>query len=353
MDSLIANKTKGTILVTGANGSLGSTIVSQIVSEPELAAHHGLYAVRNANAAPALAAAIGAGKRTQNHTYDLISLDLTDLASIRVVAALINARVAAGEIPALRSVILNAGYLEFTSQSWTKDGFDTSFASNYLGHWLLTLLLLQSLDRQDGRIIVVGSESHDPFNSKSKAAFNEPRWMTFMPEDNCDHIAYGTWSTAEADPSFHCGFRRYGASKFCQVMMIPELQHRLDSDPVLSKIRVLGVDPGSMPTNLIRRGPWMVRVFMFQLIMPWLAPLIGWLQPNGPFRTLRMGATDVLAAALDSGAGRFSKATYFYGSRIEEMTTEARDEKKRERLWVDSVRYTGLTKNETALMAWA
>lgn len=50
-----------------------------------------------------------------------------------------------------------------------------SFASNYLGRWLLTLMLLQGLDRRDGRIVVVGSESHDPFNSKSNAAFQRAK----------------------------------------------------------------------------------------------------------------------------------------------------------------------------------
>lgn len=206
MESSTANSnTKGTILVTGANGSLGSTIASQIVTIPELAAFHAIYAVRNANAAPVLAAAIRDGTCTQSHTHDTISLDLTDMASVRAVAASINARVASGEVPALRAVVLNAGYLEFTSQSWTtKDGFDMSFASNYLGHWLLALLLLQSLDRRDGRIVVVGSESHDPYNSKSRGSFNHSRWMSFISDEgSCDHIAYGTWSTSEEDSSFH------------------------------------------------------------------------------------------------------------------------------------------------------
>lgn len=107
-----------------------------------------------------------------------------------------------------------------------------------------------------------------------------------------------------------------------------------------------------MPTNLIRRGPWLIRVLMFKLIMPWLALLMGWLQPNGPYRTLGMGAADVLAAALDTGARGSPRGAYFYGSRIEEMTAEAQDEKKREMLWVDSLRYTGLTRDETVLTAW-
>lgn len=150
---------KGTILLTGANGSLGSAIVSEIASRPEFAAYHGIYAVRNASAAPALKSALQAGSRP--HSYDILSLDLADLESVRETATAINARIAAGEIPHIRAIILNAAYQEFDTQTWTADGFDTSFASNYLGHWLLTLLLLQSLDREYGRVVVLGSLAHE------------------------------------------------------------------------------------------------------------------------------------------------------------------------------------------------
>lgn len=211
---------KGTILVTGANGSLGSTMASQIASTPELAAYHGLYAVRDAKAAPVLRSALAQHKTTNPHSHDIISLNLADLANVRAVAATINARVASGQIPPIRALILNAGYLEFTSQSWTADGFDMTFASNHLGHWLLTALLLQSMDRDAGRVVVVGSESHDPHNHKSKASFDDARWKEFMRDGSSESMARGTWSTSEEDPSYNGGFRRYGASKFCQAMMM-------------------------------------------------------------------------------------------------------------------------------------
>lgn len=133
-------------------------------------------------------------------------------------------------------------------------------------------------------------------------------------------------------------------------MSSPELQSRLDTDPLLSNIRILGVDPGSMPSNLVKRGPWIVRIFMFKLIMPWLSPLMGWLVPNGTYRTLRMGATDILQAALSPRADAFAKGSYYYGSRLDDMSLEAKDEKKNKRLWADSVRYTGLTEKETSLV---
>ena len=64
-------------------------------------------------------------------------------------------------IPPICVLILNAGFQDFGKQIWTDDGLDVTFTANYLGHWLLTLLLLQSLDKDSGRIIVVGSQSHE------------------------------------------------------------------------------------------------------------------------------------------------------------------------------------------------
>ena len=74
---------------------------------------------------------------------------------------MVQARISAGTIPPIRALILNAGFQDFGKQSWTDDGLDTTFAANYLGHWLLTLLLLESLDKENGRIVVIGSQSHE------------------------------------------------------------------------------------------------------------------------------------------------------------------------------------------------
>ncbi|CAN8100472.1 unnamed protein product [Discula destructiva] len=349
-----SNNAKGTILITGANGSLGNALVSRLLSKRETVAYHGIYTVRNADAAPALKSALQAGKSADSHSHDVISLELTDLSAIRRAASRIKKSVAIGEIPPIRALVLNAGYLEFLKQTWTEDGFDMTFASNYLGHWLLAILLLQSMDPQAGRIIVIGSDSHDPYNYKSKAAFNEEKWMSFLNDCGLDAIARGTWSTNKEDPSFYSGFRRYGASKFCQVMMIPELQRRLDADPKLSRICILGIDPGSIATGITRRGPWLIRVLIFGIIVPLIARLAVWLNPNGPIRTIDRGTADILAAALgsDEPVGESPKAMYFYGSRVEEMTAEAQDEKKRRLLWKESLRYTGLTKGETVLTNW-
>lgn len=154
---------KGSILVTGANGGLGSAIAGHLVSSPEFAAHHGIYTVRNAQNAPALDAALRqsrSGPAAPAHSSEKVSLDLSRLSNVREVAADIRSRIAAGQIPPIRAIILNAGVEEFATQTWTEDGLDLTFATNYLGHWLLCMMLLGSMDRDRGRILWVTSWSH-------------------------------------------------------------------------------------------------------------------------------------------------------------------------------------------------
>ncbi|KAI1087035.1 putative short-chain dehydrogenase [Rostrohypoxylon terebratum] len=341
---------KGTIILTGANGSLGSAIVSKIVSTPEFAAYHGIYIVRDAESTPNLSYALRTSRAAHLHSNDVLSLDLTDLARVREIAATINARVAAGDAAPIRALILNAGWQEFTSQTWTEDGFDVAFAANYLGHWLLTMLLLQSMDRESGKVVVIGSLSHDPQKRQniSGGQFKDPKWKVIF-RDGIEPVAKGTWSTTKDDPSWCAGFRRYAASKLCELMMIGELQRRLDIDPNLNKVSVIGVDPGSMATDLVRRGPWVMRMVHFK-IMYLCASLTVWLWPNGFLRTTRKSAGDVLAASFDPNP---NKGLYFNGSARAEMSAEARDPEKQLLLWKETLKYTQFKAGESVLTHWS
>lgn len=150
---------RGTILITGANGGLGVAMVRELLSRPDLANHyHGIYPVREASFATRLRSAL---KTRSEHSNEILSLDLTRLDDVRRIASDINMRISSGLIPPIRALILNAAFLEFEEQTWTQEGYDMAFASAYLGHWLLTLLLLQSLDRESGRILVIGSSAHE------------------------------------------------------------------------------------------------------------------------------------------------------------------------------------------------
>ncbi|ROW15545.1 hypothetical protein VPNG_02333 [Cytospora leucostoma] len=342
---------KGTIVVTGANGALGSAIAQRIASKPELSAYHGVYTVRDAAAAPALTSALGASA----HPHDVVSLDLTDLENVRQAANDINARVSAGGIPPIRALILAAGFQDFGKQSWTTDGLDTTFAANYLGHFLLTLLLLQSIDKEAGRVVVIGSQGHDPDdprNTRSKA-FADEKYRTIAPSDAAgfDAVARGAWSAAAEDASFRGGFRRYGAAKLFLVMMQHELQGRLGRDATLENVSVLGVDPGTMISGLQRLAPWFIRVVLFGVVYP----LVLWLRPEGgPVRSAARSAGDVLEAAVGAVGveGGLPRDLYFDGRVPLETSAESRDVGKRKLVWSESVRYAGLEEGDTVLGDW-
>lgn len=43
----------------------------------------------------------------------------------------------------------------------SEDGYEMSWQVNYLSNFILVLLLLQSMDKTNGRILIVGSWSHE------------------------------------------------------------------------------------------------------------------------------------------------------------------------------------------------
>ncbi|KAI0394769.1 putative short-chain dehydrogenase [Xylariaceae sp. FL0594] len=343
---------KGTTVVTGANGGLGSPIARQLSSLPRYAGYHNVYAVRDATSAAALRESTSSSENT-THASEVISLDLTNLDSVRRVAESINSRVANGDIPPIQALVLNAGFQDFGKQVWTPDGFDVTFSANYLGHWLLTLLLLKSMNKECGRIVVIGSQAHDPRDKRNDrtGAFATERDKTLVHDkESFEAIARGTWSSAKQDPSWRSGFRRYGASKLFLVMMIHELQRRMDHDPVLSRVCVLGVDPGTMSTGLQRRAAWFVRVVLLQIVYP----IIAFLFSSDIVKSTHKAASQVLAAAFDAGppVGEFPKAGYFSDGKPCETSEESRDLHTRNLVGEGSVEYAHLQPGETILKDW-
>ncbi|XXG95639.1 hypothetical protein Hte_001907 [Hypoxylon texense] len=339
--------TKGTILVTGANGGLGSAIVSQLASEPKFANHYGIYTVRDAGSAPTLRSILS---ENPSHSCDVVSLDLANLDNVRRVAESINTRVEAGIIPPIQVLILNAGFQDFGKQVWTDDGLDMTFSANYLGHWLFTLLLLKSMNKDSGRIVVIGSQSHDPFDKRNQGigVFDEERYQTVVHDQaTFEAIAKGTWSSAKEDPSWRSGYRRYGAAKLFSIMMIHELQRRLDHDPVLNNICILGVDPGTMVTGLQRHASWFIRILMFKIIYPILIMLM----PNGLARTTHKSASQVLGAAFETNP-EFPKGLYYFDTKPFETSAESKEPKSRDIVWKESIKYAHVEPGDTILSDW-
>jgi NAD(P)-dependent dehydrogenase (short-subunit alcohol dehydrogenase family) len=97
----------GTVLITGANGGLGSAFVSQFLKSPQAANHTGLFAVRNPSTATTLEKVVSSTSNSHSR-HEIISLDLSNLASVRAGAKAINERIASGALPPIRALVLNA-----------------------------------------------------------------------------------------------------------------------------------------------------------------------------------------------------------------------------------------------------
>lgn len=132
-------------------------------------------------------------------------------------------------------------------------------------------------------------------------------------------------------------------------MTMLELQQRLTADAQLSKIRVIGVDPGTMVTGMTRGAPWAIRVLMFQIVIP-LALILA--PNNGTIRPPSISASHILrAAALDLTPLQQDPA-YLNGTEPLETSPESQDPTKRALVWTESAKLAGLQGNETVLANW-
>ncbi|KAK0120178.1 hypothetical protein ONS95_011584 [Cadophora gregata] len=355
---------KYTMLLTGANGGLGCSIVGRLLERSNLARDiYGLYTVRKPACAPHINNVLKSADKLQ-HRYEISSLELESLASVRKFAGNINERVENGSLPPIRALILNAGWQEQTTQSFTLDGFDMSFQVNYLSHFLLVLLLLKSMDMDTGRIVVLSSWSHDTTHPNNKLGSSANMYapkefeQIFSNRKNIpvdiDSLAKGRWSSKDEHPGdANAGIRRYGAAKLCEVMMFRELSRRLATDARLSGISVLAIDPAAMPSDLTRRGGIFMRMLLGKAILPTLALIASAWNPNGMFRTTWKSAGDVMLAAFDTELlGYHPNGTYLNGSEIADVGPEAKDVYKSNQLWYESLKYAQIDNGDTLLMDW-
>ncbi|KAJ3533978.1 hypothetical protein NM208_g7743 [Fusarium decemcellulare] len=336
----------GSILVTGANGGLGSAIVERILQDSELAAYTGIFIVRKSATAMNLKNKLSAAPE---RSHKIIETQLDSIADVKKAAAEINSEVAAGTLPPLRAIILAAAYQDSTELCLTTDGYEATWQINFLSNFILVLSLLQSCDKQHGRIVLISSWSHDFTDSRNDVvgnAYKDQRYTTLFP--SAEALGKGSWSTPIKDPSADAGYRRYGASKLCAAMFLFELGERLANDPTLSKVGVVGIDPGAMPTDLGRRGS-IIAQFKIKIIMPLLAAPSRYLSPNGLFRLPSKSAEDTIRAAFEVDLPQ-DKVLYLNGTDNYTPAKETMDRQKRKELWQYALQVSCI--EDTALAQW-
>ncbi|XP_014277052.1 dehydrogenase/reductase SDR family member on chromosome X [Halyomorpha halys] len=182
-------------------------------------------------------------------------LDLTSLKSVRECAAKISQ-----DFIHLNILVNNAGIM-FPPYSETKEGFESQWGVNYIGHFYLTHLLLPLLEKggsdTSGRIVNITSCAHSVVNS--------------IPFDNINMKNYFITSKA------------YAQSKLAQILFTIHLDKLLRKNN--SNVHVFSVHPGVVNTDIFNGT-------ILKIIFPWVLHYI--------CKSADGGATTVLYPCISS-----------------------------------------------------
>ncbi len=235
----------------------------------------------------------------------VVHLDLASLASVRAAAGEIRA-----SLPRLDLLINNAGVMDVPYQR-TEDGFELTFATNHLGHFALTGLLLDRLCAAPGaRVVTVSSRGHQSGVMNFDDLQGERRYRPM---------------------------HAYWQSKLANLLFSYELQRRLAAAG--AGPAALAAHPGVVLTQLWRTSSRLERA----VISPRLRLLNSWIAQG-----VDMGALPTLRAAADPAArggeyyGPARRHDTGYPVRVQ-SSARSHDEADQRRLWEVSERLTGVS----------
>src|SRR3954468_5112647 len=202
-------------LVTGVTSGLGEVVVATL-------ARHGAEVVMAARNPAKLDAAVAQVRRDDpSANVRPLEVDLADQSSVRRAAA------EASSYGPLHLVVNNAGVMAPPYQR-TVDGFELQLATNHLGHFALTGLLMPQLLASGGaRVVAVASQGH---RMARTAPLGDPRRQDGR---------YWRWSV-------------YGQTKLANLLFTFELDRRAREAGL--PLKALAAHPGLAATGLMRGG---------------------------------------------------------------------------------------------------
>jgi NAD(P)-dependent dehydrogenase (short-subunit alcohol dehydrogenase family) len=181
------------------------------------------------------------------------AVDLANLASVRNLATRLNERLARLDV-----LINNAAIMAPPQRSTSADGFELQLATNYLGPFALTGLLMPLLrESDDGRVVSLSSIAA----SRGKINFTDLQ------------------AEREYNP-----YATYAQSKLAVLNWAFELQRRSDASGW--GVRSIAAHPGVAVTELVERGPGLDSQFG-----------VKWAQDRDEYHSAAQGALSTLYAA--------------------------------------------------------
>ncbi len=290
----IPDQTGRTAVITGANTGLGFETGAALAGRGARV----VLAVRNLEKGKQAAARITAAN--PGAEVELQELDLTSLESVRAAAAQLRS-----DHDSIDLLINNAGVM-YTPKSTTKDGFESQFGTNHLGHFAFTGLLLDRLLPVAGsRVVTVSSIGH---RIRAAIHFDDLQWER-------------RYSRVGA----------YGQSKLANLLFTYELQRRLA--PHGTTIAV-AAHPGGSNTELMRNLPRLVAAAS-ALVEPLMQDA-----DLGALPTLRAATDPAVLGGQYFGPDGFQEIRGY--PKVVASSAQSHDVELQRRLWAVSEELTGV-----------
>ncbi|KAM6071416.1 retinol dehydrogenase 12-like [Theristicus caerulescens] len=277
-----------TVIVTGANSGIGKCVALDLARRNART----ILACRSRERGQAAVEEIRAA--TGNPAVLLRLLDTSSLASVRAFAQAV-----LREEKRLDVLVNNAGVtgLPFAI---TPEGLEQTFATNHLGSFLLTNLLLDLLKASaPARVVNVSSFRH------SVGTVNV-RWLSGQEQPG---------SLAAT----------YDSTKLMNVLFTAELARRLQGTGVTAN----ALSPGVVRTSIMRHYGWAFRA-LFCLIRPFM-------------KSAEQGAASTIYCAVSEEASGITGKYFDSNCGLTLPSTAARDAGLAQKLWEESERLTGLS----------
>lgn len=294
----------GTVLITGPTRNLGRYAVLAMADRAPGQRPDLLLVGRAGKDLTAVAQEARArGARVQE-----IGCDLSRLSDVRAAAATVRDVLAAGGVGPLRALVANAGTMSTDTRQASPDGYEMTFAVNYLAHAQLIGDLLGSFTIP-ARVVLLGSNTY-------YANF----WRTLL------HVAEAEWAdpvelaypaVGEQAPGMAACGVAYSNAKLAILYYAHELGRRAGPG-----INVSVFEPGWMPGTALGRGaPAAARALSRALGR---APGVSTPQRSGPL---------LAAVALDDKWAHLRDGAFVVKSRVTEVQPVAHDRDRERRLW--------------------
>jgi len=271
----LSNKT---VLVTGANSGVGYSL-------SELFASRGARVVMVCRSRSRGNSAVDRVRKL--HPSSTVTLLIADLADLRSVRGLVSSLRKSGTC--IDTLILNAGMIFIggvsIAETTTSEGHNIMFASNYLGHFLLTVSLLPELRQWGTRVVSVTSITSSLGLS----------W------DRQDPQKANSWNILQ-----------YSNSKACQSYFAFQLEllFRSWKDGRTTATSVT-VDPGIVDSGIVDSyeiHPWLHRLVFFLIALPpkYAAARVAFaaLHPDAPAFAGHFQACDATPFNLDKSTAK-------------------------------------------------